>query len=62
VASIVGGGIAALIFEKTGSWSAVFYGSAILAFCSSLMAIGLIKMPLPRKSSVSTMVASGVRG
>ena len=57
----MGGGIAALIFERTGSWSAVFYGSAILALCSALIAIGLKKMPLPRKKSpVSAMVASGV--
>ena len=62
VASIVGGGIAALIFEKTGSWSAVFYGSAVLAFCSALMAIALIKMPLPRRKTADSMVASGVRG
>ena len=61
VASIVGGGIAALIFEKTGSWSAVFYGSAILALCSALIAVGLKRMPLPRKKSPeSAMVASGV--
>jgi len=62
VASIVGGGIAALIFEKTGSWSAVFYGSAILALCSALIAMALIKMPLPRKAPASALAASGVRG
>ena len=49
VASIVGGGLAALLFEKTGSWDVVFYGGATLALCSTLMSLGLIKMPLPRK-------------
>ena len=49
VASIVGGGLAALLFEKTGSWDVVFYGGAALALCSTLMSVGLIKMPLPRK-------------
>lgn len=63
VASIVGGGIAAIIFEKTGSWSAVFYGSAVLAFCAALMAIGLIKMPLPRRKvqTASMATAAAVR-
>ncbi len=64
VASIVGGGIAALIFEKTGSWSAVFYGSAVLALCSMLLAIGLTKMPLPRKApqkQIGQMAAAAVR-
>jgi OFA family oxalate/formate antiporter-like MFS transporter len=63
VASIIGGGIAALIFEKTGSWSAVFYGSAVLALCSALLAIGLTKMPLPRKAQqkqIGQMAASAV--
>jgi MFS transporter, OFA family, oxalate/formate antiporter len=61
VASIIGGGVAAVLFEKTGSWNAVFYGSAILAFCSALMSIGLMKMPLPRKAQTREMAASAVR-
>jgi MFS transporter, OFA family, oxalate/formate antiporter len=52
VASIVGGGMAALIFERTGSWNAVFYGSAVLALCSAFIAMALRKMPLPSKQSV----------
>jgi OFA family oxalate/formate antiporter-like MFS transporter len=51
VASIVGGGIAALIYERTGSWNAVFYGSAVLALCSAFIAMALRKMPLPAKST-----------
>jgi OFA family oxalate/formate antiporter-like MFS transporter len=38
VASIVGGGVAALLFERFGTWTACFYGSAVLA----LLAAGLI--------------------
>jgi len=49
VASIIGGGIAALLFERTGSWNAVFYGSAVLALCSAFIAMALRKMPLPAK-------------
>jgi MFS transporter, OFA family, oxalate/formate antiporter len=53
IASIVGGGLAALLFEKTGSWNAVFYGSAALALCSAVMAFGLRVMPLPVKRDVA---------
>jgi MFS transporter, OFA family, oxalate/formate antiporter len=49
VASIIGGGIAALLFERTGSWNAVFYGSAVLALISAFIAFGIRKMPLPAK-------------
>ena len=38
VASIIGGGTAALLFERFGTWTACFYGSAVLA----LLAAGLI--------------------
>jgi OFA family oxalate/formate antiporter-like MFS transporter len=38
VASIIGGGVAAMLFERFGTWTACFYGSAVLA----LMAAGLI--------------------
>jgi len=49
VASIVGGGIAALLFERSGSWNAVFYGSAVLALGSAFIAYFLQRMPLPSK-------------
>ena len=49
LASILGGGLAAVLFEKTGSWDYAFYGSAALALCSALAALWLRKMPLPRK-------------
>jgi len=47
LASVLGGGIAALLFESTGTWNYVFYGSAALALCSAVAAIGLRKMPSP---------------
>lgn len=67
VAALIGVGTSAVLFEKTGSWTAVFYGSAVLALCSALMAIGLLKMPLPRKTAAPSLeasqaTASGVRG
>jgi hypothetical protein len=49
LASILAGGLAAQLFEKTGTWDYAFYGSAALALCSAVAAIGLRKMPLPKK-------------
>jgi hypothetical protein len=49
VASIIAGGLAALLFEKFGSWSAAFYGSALMALLSSGLAVVLMRMALPRK-------------
>ncbi len=49
VAAVVSGGLAAALFEKTGSWNIAFYGSAGLALCSALAAIVLRRMPLPKK-------------
>jgi len=52
VASIIGGGLAAVLFEKFGSWSAAFYGSAMLALISGLLALVLKRVPLPLKATV----------
>jgi OFA family oxalate/formate antiporter-like MFS transporter len=49
VASLVGSGIAATLFEKTGTWNYAFFGSAALALLSALMALGVRAMPLPTK-------------
>ena len=49
LASILAGGLAAALFEKTGTWNYAFYGSAALALCSALGSIVLLKMPMPRK-------------
>jgi MFS family permease len=50
VASILAGGLAAVLFEKTGTWNYAFYGSSVLAFLSALGALALLRMPLPRKA------------
>jgi len=49
VASILAGGLAAQLFERTGSWNYAFYGSAVLALAAALGSIGLLRMPLPKK-------------
>jgi OFA family oxalate/formate antiporter-like MFS transporter len=50
VASLVGSGIAATLFEKTGTWNYAFFGSAALALISALMALHVRKLSLPQKS------------
>jgi MFS transporter, OFA family, oxalate/formate antiporter len=62
VSSILGGGLAALLFEKFGSWSAALYGSALLAFVSGLMAIGLRLAPLPQRGAQIRPLADTVSG
>lgn len=52
VASILGGVVAALLYERFGTWSACFYGSAALALVAALMAVGLRAAPLPAKRAV----------
>jgi len=49
LASVLGGGLAALLFERTGTWDYAFYGSAVLALIAALAAIGLRGMPLPKR-------------
>ena len=58
VASILAGGAAAWLFEKTGSWSMAFYGSAVLAMISCVMAVGLKRMPLPVKKDPAPSAAN----
>ena len=41
VAAIIGGGLAALLFERFGTWSACLYGSAVLALVAAALAFGL---------------------
>ena len=65
VASILAGGLAAKLFESTGSWNYAFYASAGLALLSAIAALGLRRMPLPRKRtpeparSVASVSATG---
>jgi OFA family oxalate/formate antiporter-like MFS transporter len=51
VSSILAGGLAAQLFERTGTWDYAFYISAMLALCSAIAAVGLRKMPLPHKQA-----------
>ena len=61
VSAIMAGWLAALIFEKSGSWTVVFYGSATLAFLAGIMAFGLIAMPLPTKRQQVSPAATAVK-
>ena len=53
VASIIGGWLAALLFERFGTWAACFYGSAVLALLAAGLIFGLkiaaapVKAPMP---------------
>ena len=51
VASILAGGVAALLYQHSGSWSSAFYGSAALALMSGILALVLRATPLPRKAA-----------
>ena len=61
LASILAGGLAAQLFEKTGTWNYAFYGSATLALLSALGALGLRKMPLPVKRGALPTSGAAVR-
>ena len=60
VAAIIGGGLAALLFETFGTWSAVLYGSGILALLSAGLAAYLKTRALPATSQVGRSVARSV--
>jgi OFA family oxalate/formate antiporter-like MFS transporter len=55
-ASIVGGGAAALLFERFGTWSAGFYGSAALALVAAALAVGLYASGAPVRRVVGGAV------
>lgn len=61
MASILAGWLAARLFEQTGKWTVVFYGSAALAFLAALMAVGLISMPLPSKEHPELSTATAIK-
>jgi OFA family oxalate/formate antiporter-like MFS transporter len=61
MSAILAGGLAAELFEHTGSWTVVFYGSAALAFLAALMALGLTAMPLPAKRQQGSPAATAVK-
>jgi OFA family oxalate/formate antiporter-like MFS transporter len=56
VGSIVGGGLAALLFERFGSWTAAFYGSAALALMATIMAYGLRASRAPKPIDVGAAI------
>lgn len=56
-AAIVGSGIAATLFEKTGTWNYAFFGSAALALVSALMALYVRRIPLPQKHESQVLSA-----
>ena len=58
VASIVGGGLAAALFEKTGSWDYGFYGCAVLALIAAVLSLTLKSLPLPTKHASTAPAAS----
>jgi MFS family permease len=41
VASIIGGWFGAFLYEKTGTWSIGFFGSAVMALTAAAMALAL---------------------
>jgi MFS family permease len=41
VASIIGGYVAALLYERSGSWAMGFYGSAVMAVVAAVLAYAL---------------------
>jgi MFS family permease len=41
VASIIGGYVAARLYEQSGSWAIGFYGSAVMALVAAVLAYGL---------------------
>jgi OFA family oxalate/formate antiporter-like MFS transporter len=61
VASFLAGGLAAELFENTGTWTVVFYGSAALAFITAIMAALLLTGPLPSKLKEPSPAAAAVK-
>ena len=54
-ASLLGSGIAAWLFEKTGTWNYAFFGSAALAMVSAIMVLSVRRIPLPQKSAQTVL-------
>ena len=61
VASILAGGVAAVLYQQFGSWSAAFYGSAALALLAGMMAVGLRFAPLPATTARTSVTAAPAR-
>jgi len=57
VASIIGGGVAALLFERFGTWTACFYGSAVLALLAAGLILGMKFMSAPAQAPMAAATA-----
>jgi OFA family oxalate/formate antiporter-like MFS transporter len=57
VAAIISGGVAALLYERFGTWSACFYGSAVLALMAAVIAFGLRASRAPRAAPLGAPAA-----
>jgi OFA family oxalate/formate antiporter-like MFS transporter len=62
MSSILAGGLAAVLFEKTGTWTVAFYGSATLALLAAVIAWALKLMPLPTKQGQVSPAPTAVKG
>lgn len=63
LAALLGGGIAAGVFEKTGSWSYVYYPAAALALIAALGAVALRRIPSPKKEpALASAAGAAVQG
>jgi MFS transporter, OFA family, oxalate/formate antiporter len=58
VSSIIAGGVAAMLFEKFGTWTACFYGSAVLALIASVIAFSLRASRAPSAVAVGAPVTA----
>jgi len=58
VASIMGGWVAALIFESTGAWTAVLYGSAFLALVAAGLMFALRYAKVPGRAPMAVPVTA----
>jgi OFA family oxalate/formate antiporter-like MFS transporter len=58
VSSIIAGGVAAMLFERFGTWTACFYGSAVLALAASVIAFSLRASRAPAAVSIGVPVTA----
>jgi len=58
VASIIGGGVGAMLYERTGSWSSGFYGSAVMALVAAGLAVGLRAKRMAKPIAVAAPVVA----
>ena len=59
VAAFLGGWIAALIADRSGSWALAFYGSSVMALIAAMMAVKLRSSAAARKAELRAAVSAG---